>query len=59
MGCGNVTTSDPENIEQKSSLKKILNQPYPAQSEKRQRAKDKMRQEMKEYQKLIKRKRKN
>ena len=59
MGCGNVTTLDPENIEQKSSLKKILNQPYPAQFEKRQRAKDKMRQEMKEYQKLIKRKRKN
>ena len=59
MGCGNITVAEPDGIKTKKSLTKILNQPNPSQNIKRQKAKDKMRQEMKEYQNIIKKKRKN
>ena len=59
MGCGNVTTSENEKQKDLNSINNINNDRSSYQNDRRQKAKNKMRQEMKEYQRLIKRKRKN
>ena len=58
MGCGNVSTTDElkKNLKSKNPSENPPNLP---RNKKREKAKEKMRQEMNEYQKLIKKKRKN
>ena len=58
MGCGNITTSENESVQKSNPINDIDNNKTIPQDIKRQKSKEKMRQEMKEYQNLIKKKRK-
>ena len=58
MGCGNITTSENGSVQKSNPINDIDNNKTIPQDIKRQKSKEKMRQEMKEYQNLIKKKRK-
>ena len=59
MGCGNVTTSENESFKKSNINNDLGNNKSLAQDSRRQKSKERMRKEMKEYQKIIKKKRKN